>query len=196
MFTANRSPPRILKEADVISAPAASARRDPLRTPAGAYLPVLYTNESAELQLADPRTIIESAEALLAARFCRGVRILKDPHLLLRFLRLRLVSQPTAVFAVFYLDRRQRLIRFDELFRGTTDYVTVHPREVIRCTLDCCAEQILCVRSDPTGNSEPTPFDVEDARRLHWLLQGLEIPLVDYVIVGEAVTSLRQRRVF
>lgn len=190
-----RSPPRILREADVIYAPDTNVSRDPLRTPAGAYLPMLYTNESAELRIADPNTIIESAEALLAARFRRGARILKDPNLLLRFLKLRLVSQPRVVFAVFYLDRKQRLIRFDEIFHGTIDYVVVYPREVIRDTLACDAEQILCVRSDPTGNSEPTALDVEAARRLQQLLEWMDIPLIDYVIAGESITSFRQRRI-
>jgi DNA repair protein RadC len=142
-----------------------------------------------------PNTIIESAEALLAARFRRGVQILKDPNLLLRFLKLRLVAQPPAVFAVFFLDRNQRLIHFDELFRGTTDRVDIYIREIVHETLACNAEQILCVRSDPTGNSEPTQRDIADARRLREMLDEIDLPLIDYVIVGETVTSLRQRRV-
>jgi DNA repair protein RadC len=184
---------RYLTESDVLPAAGANAPRDPLRTPAGAYLPMLYTNRDAELQMAEPNTIIESAEALLASRFRRGARILKNPHLLLRFLKLRLVAQPRTVFAAFFLDRAQRLIRFEELFHGTTDHVVIHIREVVREAFLCNAEQLLCVRSDPTGNSEPARLDVEDARRLRRMLDTIDLPLIDYVIVGQTVTSLRQR---
>ncbi len=73
--------------------------------------------------------------------------------------------------------------------------MTVHPREVVRDAIACGAEQLLCVRSDPIGHHQPTAYDVEDARRVKRALDLLGIPLVDYVIVGESVTSLLQRRV-
>lgn len=38
-------------------------------------------------------------------------------------------------------------------------------------------------------------YDVEDARRVKHALNLLDTPLVDYVIVGEVITSLVQRRV-
>ena len=145
---------------------------------------------------ADPRVIIQSAEALLSYRFRRGVRIFKDPQLLLRFQKVRLVSQPRAVFAVFYLDRKQRLIRFEELFHGGIDDVHTHVREIIRDALKWQAERLLCVRSDPTGNAQPTEWDIKDARELHRALDLIDLPLLDYIIAGESVTSLRQLRVF
>jgi DNA repair protein RadC len=73
--------------------------------------------------------------------------------------------------------------------------VRVCPREVARDAIACGAEQILCVRSDPIGDHEPTAHDFEDARRVKRVLELLSIPLLDYVIVGESVTSLLQRRV-
>ena len=47
------------------------------------------------------------------------------------------------------------------------------------------AEQILCVRSDPIGDHQPTAYDIEDARRVKRALDLLVIPL-GYVIVGRA----------
>ena len=55
----------------------ATTVRTPLRTPDGGYLPMLYTHEGEEVCMADPRVIIQSAEALLSYRFRRGVRILR-----------------------------------------------------------------------------------------------------------------------
>jgi DNA repair protein RadC len=123
------------------------------------------------------------------------VKILRDPYLLLRFLHVRLVSQRQPVFAAFLLDRKQRLIHFSEIARGTNDRVVVYPREIVRDVLAHGAEQALCVRSDPIGDHAATAYDVEDARRVKRALDLLDIPLLDYVIVGEGVTSLRQRGV-
>jgi DNA repair protein RadC len=144
---------------------------------------------------ADPNTIIDSATAILQHRLRRGAKILGDPGPLLRFLQLRLVSQPRPVFAAFFLDRHQRLIRFAELFHGQNDTVPVRPKEVVREVLACNAEQILWVRSDPQGDHQPTSADVEDARGVTRAMNLLQIPVLDYVIVGKSVSSLRARGV-
>jgi DNA repair protein RadC len=176
-----------------------------LRTPTGALLPALYARGSLpdraadmaqqgeSLMPADADIIIESATALLQHRLRRGVKILSDPGLLLRFLQLRLVSQPRPVFAVFFLDRHQRLIRFAEIFHGQNATVSVRPREVVREAIAYNAEQILCVRSDPQGDHRPTSADVEDARRVMRAMRLLQIPVLDYVIVGRSISSLRVR---
>ncbi|MEJ1964205.1 MAG: JAB domain-containing protein [Gammaproteobacteria bacterium] len=151
--------------------------------------------QSNSYEPADADTIINSAEAILSYRCRQGVKILRDPHLLFRFLRMRLGSQPQPVFAVFFLDRKQRLIRFSELARGENDQVRVHPKEVVRDALACGCEQILCVRSDPRGDPVPTPQDVDDAKRVNRALELLAIPLLDYLIVGRSISSLRRRGV-
>ena len=178
-----------------------------LRKPSGEFIAPLYArglvvntggdvvSQSEAYEPANPDTIIASAEALLSHRLRHGVRILRDPYLLLRFLRIRLVSQPMPVFAAFFLDRKQRLIRFAELAHRSGDQVDVFPKEVVRDTLECGAEQVLCVRSDPRGDHQPTSKDCTDARRVKYALSLIEVPLVDYIIVGESVTSLVHRRV-
>lgn len=191
---------RSLKPSDVPNTEVGPDGRALLRTPDGGYLPPLFTrveaSEAASTLLpADAATILDSADALLEWRFRRGVKIFKDPYLLLRFLRIRLVRQPQPVFAAFFLDRKQRLIRFVEIARGENDRVSIHPKEVIRDALWWHAEQVLCVRSDPLGDHQPTAHDVEDARRVKRALDLLGLPLVDYVIVGESLTSLVHRRV-
>src|SRR5262249_35003580 len=154
----------------------------------GGYLPPLFARiESCDgahaVVPADAATILDSAEALLTWRVRPGVKIFQDPYLLLRFLRMRLVRQAQPVFAAFYLDRKQRLLRFVELARGESDRVNVIPKEVIRDALWWHAEQVLCVRSDPLGDHQPTTHDIEDARRVKRALDLLGLPLLDYVIV-------------
>jgi DNA repair protein RadC len=91
--------------------------------------------------------------------------------------------------------RARRLFRFVEMARGMGDRVDVRLKEVVRDALQWHAEQVLCARSDPLGDHQPTVHDVEDARRVKRALDLLEMPLLDYVIVGESITSLVHRRV-
>jgi DNA repair protein RadC len=189
-----------LKPSDVPDSASGPDTRALLRKPTGEYLPPLFARVESgsgvpELAPADAAIILDSAEAILNWRVRPGVKIFRDPSLVLRFLRMRLVRQPQPVFAVFYLDRKQRLLRFVEMARGMGDRVEVHPKEVVRDALRCQAEQVLCVRSDPLGDHQPTVHDVQDARGVKRALDLLEMPLLDYVIVGESITSLVHRRV-
>jgi len=198
---------RSLRREDVEQTAVNGDTRALLRKPGGEFIPPLYARsltidrggdvvgQSDTVHPADAATIIDSAEALLNYRLRQGVKILRDPYLLLRFLRMRLVSQPRPVFAAFFMDRKQRLIRFTELLHGSNDRVHVYTKELVRDAIACRAEQILCVRSDPRGDHEPTIYDVEDARRVKHALDVLGILLVDYVIAGQSVTSLLQRGV-
>jgi DNA repair protein RadC len=191
---------RSLKPSEVPKTEGSPDTRALLRTSTGGFLPPLFARiESSEgataLLPADAATILDSADALLEWRFRHGVKIFKDPYLLLRFLRIRLVRQHQPVFAAFFLDRKQRLVHFSEIARGEDDRVKVHPKELIRDALWWHAEQVLCVRSDPRGDHQPTTYDIEDARRVKHALDLVELPLVDYVIVGESITSLVHRRV-
>ncbi len=108
---------------------------------------------------------------------------------------MRLVSPRRPVFAAFFLGCKQGLIRFSEIARGENDRVKVYTKELVRDALACDAAQVLCVRSDPCGDHRPTPYDIDDARRVNRALEMLMIPLLDYLIVGQAASSLRQRGV-
>src|SRR5690348_15545941 len=58
------------------------------------------------------------------------------------YLRAKLAHLPYEVFACLYLDNRHRVLGFAELFRGTTDGASVHPREVVR---ECIARNAAAV---------------------------------------------------
>ncbi len=75
--------------------------------------------------------IITLAESILRERVERGAP-LTEPAMTRRWLIARLSDRPHEVFCVLYLDNRHRIIAFEELFRGTIDGASVHPREVAK----------------------------------------------------------------
>ncbi|MDV2687718.1 JAB domain-containing protein, partial [Alkalihalophilus lindianensis] len=60
---------------------------------------------------------------------------LANPRATREFLRARLRDRGYEVFCCLFLDNRHRVIAFDEVFRGTIDGASVHPREVVKLAL-------------------------------------------------------------
>jgi proteasome lid subunit RPN8/RPN11 len=76
-----------------------------------------------------------------------------------RFFKARLLDLPHEVFSCLFLDTRHRLIRYEELFRGTIDGATVYPREVVKRALQHNAAAVIVGHNHPSGVSEPSEAD-------------------------------------
>ena len=101
-----------------------------------------------------------------------------------RFLKAKLLDLPHEVFCCLFLDTRHRLIRYEELFRGTIDGATVYPREVVKRAL---AAQ--CVGRDPRPQPPVGGVGAERGRPQHHAeaCEGaglVEIRLLDHVVVS------------
>ncbi|MCX7065871.1 MAG: DNA repair protein RadC [Proteobacteria bacterium] len=107
-----------------------------------------------------------------------------------RYLRHRLGSSPREIFGALFLDAQHRLIAFREMFQGTLDSATVHPREVLRETLELNAAAVIFVHNHPSGVAEPSSSDVKITERLRHLLQLIDVRVLDHVVVtaSEAVS--------
>lgn len=66
------------------------------------------------------------------------------------YLRAQLRHLPYEVFACLFLDNRHRVLAFEELFRGTVDSASVHPREVVRACLRRNASAVIFAHNHPT----------------------------------------------
>jgi DNA repair protein RadC len=77
---------------------------------------------------------LEIASRQLLERLEKGACI-RSPEDTRRFLITRLRDLPHEVFACLFLDNRHRVIRFEELFRGSIDGAGVYPREVVKRAL-------------------------------------------------------------
>lgn len=112
---------------------------------------------------------------------------LANPRATREFVRMRLRDLPYEVFCCVYLDNRHRVIAFEELFRGTIDGASVHPREVVRHALARNAAAIILVHNHPSGLAEPSQADELITRRLKEALGLVDIRVLDHLVVGDAV---------
>ena len=110
------------------------------------------------------------------------------------FLRARLRDLEHEVFCCLYLDKRHRLIHFEELFRGTIDGASVHPREIVKLALQRNAAAVIVAHNHPSGIAEPSQADELITQRVKEALALVDIRLLDHIIIGDGIcVSLAER---
>lgn len=114
----------------------------------------------------------------------RDMDALESPAATQRYLLALLRDRPYEVFCCLFLDARHRLISCAEMFRGTLDGTSVHPREVVREALEQRAAAVILAHNHPSGVAEPSQADELITVRLREALALVEIRLLDHVIVG------------
>jgi DNA repair protein RadC len=102
-----------------------------------------------------------------------------------RYLTARLRDYPHEVFACLFLDNRHRVIRFEELFRGTIDGASVHPREVVKAALRHNAAALILAHNHPSGVAEPSAADRAVTQRLRDALALVDVRVLDHLVVGD-----------
>lgn len=115
--------------------------------------------------------------------------VLTSPQQTRDYLRARLAGYPYEVFACLFLDNRHRVIEYEELFRGTIDGASVHPREVVRRSLSHNAAALILAHNHPSGVAEPSQADRAITRRLKSALELVDIRLLDHIIIGSGEIS-------
>jgi DNA repair protein RadC len=121
---------------------------------------------------------------------------LTSPAATRAFLVAKLRDLPYEVFCALFLDNRHRLIACDELFRGTIDGASVHPREVVRQALCRNAAAVILAHNHPSGVAEPSQADELITLRLKDALGLVDIRVLDHLIVGDnRCVSLAERGV-
>ena len=101
------------------------------------------------------------------------------------FLRSKLRDKPHEVFAVLFLDTRNQLITFKELFRGTINGASVPVREVVKEAMQFNAASLIVAHNHPSGIAEPSLSDENFTKILEKALALLDVKLLDHIIVGE-----------
>ncbi len=110
------------------------------------------------------------------------------------FLQAKMGHLGHELFCCLYLDNRHRVLRFDEMFRGTIDGTSVYPREVVKEALKINAAAVILAHNHPSGVAEPSQADERITRRLKAALELVDIRLLDHLIIGDGqATSLAAR---
>ena len=144
-------------------------------------------------RLAILRTLPELARRYLGESLPAGTTI-RSPSDTEAFLVSRMRHLGHELFCCLFLDNRHRVLRFDEMFRGTIDGTSVYPREVVKEALAVNAAAVILAHNHPSGVAEPSQADERITRRLKSALELVDIRLLDHLIIGAGkATSLASR---
>ncbi len=117
---------------------------------------------------------------------------LNHPKEVVRLLRAKNWLKPVETFQVLLLNRRNRLIRCEEIATGTLDTLLVHPREVFRAAIAANAASVVFVHNHPSGDPTPSEADIKITRELIRAGQLLRIEVLDHIIIGQPSTERQQ----
>jgi DNA repair protein RadC len=178
---------------------------DLLRLLFGSKIPIDLIEPGALRALLEraPKTAVERrlhAGAELGRRVAHETQVighpLTSPRETREFLVRHFFGHPAEVFSVIFVDNRHRIRAIDDLFRGTIDGATVHPREVVRRAIERNAAAVILAHNHPSGVAEPSQADELITLRLRDALALVDIRLLDHLIVaGPTTISLAERGV-
>jgi DNA repair protein RadC len=157
---------------------------------------ILYTNDentATGIREASFEEILDAARRALALRVRRGTGF-TSPRITADYLRVRLAQLDHEVFCVIYLTKRHQFIACEDLFRGTIDGASVHPREVVKEALKHNAAAVILAHNHPSGVAEPSQADIDITNRLKKALDLVDIHVLDHLIVaGGDTVSFAER---
>ncbi len=156
-------------------------------------------NELTKLSGIGPAKASQLAAILeLARRALSGAMVQRDvlgsPESVRQWLRLKLGTLPHEVFAALWLDAQNRLIAYEELFRGTLTQTSVYPREIVKHALACNAAGVLFAHNHPSGVAEPSRADETLTQSLKQALALIDVKVLDhFIIAGNTAVSFAER---
>ncbi len=130
------------------------------------------------------QAVLELSRRYLQCGLERG-DAMTNPQDTANYLAAELRAHTQEVFACLFLDNRHRVISFDQMFYGTIDGASVHPREVVRRALKHNAAAVILAHNHPSGVAEPSQADISITSRLREALALIDVRVLDHFIVGD-----------
>ena len=124
----------------------------------------------------------------LAQRMAREIRaeapLLETPDQVANLLREEYRQISVETFKIILLNRRNRLIRVENVSQGTVDSILIHPREVFRHAISANACAVILAHNHPSGDPTPSSADLSATGDIVRAGQVLKIDVLDHVIIG------------
>jgi DNA repair protein RadC len=101
-----------------------------------------------------------------------------------------MAGRPEEVFFLVCLDSRLRVLYPALISEGTVKDALVHPRHVVEAAVRHKAASVIFAHNHPAGSAKPSAHDLRLTRNLVQALGGINVQVVDHIIVaGEEIYS-------
>jgi DNA repair protein RadC len=146
--------------------------------PAFSLIPGLGPAKYAQLQ-----AVLELTRRALSEELQCGVS-LSAPQPVKHYLQLALGGKKHECFIALFLDVKNRLLKSEELSRGTLTHASVHPREVVKAALANNAAGVILAHNHPSGVMLPSAADLRLTTTLKQALALVDVRVVDHLIIA------------
>lgn len=109
---------------------------------------------------------------------------LKSSQAVVDYLKVNLRDRVREVFMVVYLNGRNQILAFEELFEGTLSTSAVYPREVVKGALVNHAAAVVFVHNHPSGNTQPSEEDLQITEKLQTAMNAIDVVVHDHIIIA------------
>jgi len=119
--------------------------------------------------------------------------IIQKPEDVFRIVGSEMKDLEQEVLKVFLLDSRNRLIKVEDVFKGSLNENVFSPREIFKLAFDYNAASIILVHNHPSGDAEPSEEDLKATTNILKVGHMIGIEVLDHIIIGNNVfISLRK----
>lgn len=101
------------------------------------------------------------------------------------YLKKRLRDHKNETFAALFLDNQHRIIAYEELFSGTINSATIHPRPIVERVLQLNAAALILAHNHPSGVSDASHQDIMVTERIRDALALVDARLLDHLVIGD-----------
>lgn len=115
----------------------------------------------------------------------KDIAIINSTESAYNFLKFLIGSSKDEEFVIIFLNNRNLVIAYETLSRGTIDEVAIYPRKLIERVLHHNAVGIILAHNHPSGEMEPSDFDMQMTKNFKDILLTIEVQLLDHLIVSE-----------
>jgi DNA repair protein RadC len=135
--------------------------------------------------------IVDAAAKILESRAARGGEepAIGAPAEASKIASLRLGALEYEAFSAFWLDAQNRLIEYEQLFRGTLTQTSVYPRELARSAMRTNAAAVILAHNHPSGSLDPSSADKHLTDTLKKALAMIDVRVLDHLIVSGTRTA-------
>lgn len=96
-------------------------------------------------------------------------------------------------FIVFNLDNKSRVMSVKLMYLGTSDEISISPKEIMRDAIKDNAYSMIVVHNHPSGDITPSQADISSTKRLAEISRLVGVNLLDHIIVtNDDYSSMRQ----
>ena len=130
------------------------------------------------------RAVLEIAKRHFKSGLSKG-SVLSNPQQIAHYLYLHIGNLAREVFAVLLLDQKHQLIDLINLFQGSLNCSSVHPREVAKLVLEKNAAAVVLAHNHPSRDPTPSEADIVITKRIKAALELIETRVLDHIVIGD-----------